>query len=223
MKPVGLKDPVISCIAFSSFRTKWGIQLFLASHSRHPERSEGSSYFSYHILVISNEVRNLVISRFALQDFTGFFRLRRQNDSQNIPRSRHPERSEGSSHFLYHNTRLYWMFRGYASQHDAKRFGVRMTAKTFRTLVILSTAKTTLEGECCSHACMDITEPKRLGHSPSSYISYHTLVTLSAVKGPVISRITFSSFRTKWGILLFLASHYKTLLDVSRLRLSTWR
>ena len=50
---------------------------------------------------------------------------------------RHSECSEESSHFLYHNTRLYWMFRGYASQHDAKRFGVRMTAKTFRALVIL--------------------------------------------------------------------------------------
>ena len=29
------------------------------------------------------------------------------------------------------------MFRGLASQHDAKHFGVRMTAKTFRALVIL--------------------------------------------------------------------------------------
>ena len=45
----------------------------------------------------------------------------------NIPRSRHPERSEVSSYFSFRNTRLYWMFRGYASQHDAKRFGVRMT------------------------------------------------------------------------------------------------
>ena len=58
-----------------------------------------------------------------------------------LPLLRHFERSEKSSYFSFRNTRLYWMFRGYASQHDAKRFGVRMTAKTFRALVILSAAK----------------------------------------------------------------------------------
>ena len=44
-----------------------------------------------------------------------------------LPLLRHFERSEKSSYFSFRNTRLYWMFRGYASQHDAKRFSVRMT------------------------------------------------------------------------------------------------
>ena len=74
---------------------------------RHSERSEESSHFLHRILVIL------------------------------LPLLRHFERSEKSSYFSFRNTRLHWMFRGYASQHDAKRFGVRMTAKTFRALVIL--------------------------------------------------------------------------------------
>ena len=90
---------------------------------------------------------------------------------------RHSERSEESSHFLYHNTRLHWMFRGYASQHDAKRFGVRMTAKTFRALVILLPILRHFERS-----------------EKSSYFSYHTLVTLSVAKGPVIFRFALQDF-----------------------------
>jgi hypothetical protein len=66
-------------------------------HLRHSERSEESSHFLHRILVIL------------------------------LPLLRHFERSEKSSYFSFRITRLYWMFRGYASQHDAKRFGVRMT------------------------------------------------------------------------------------------------
>ena len=87
------------------------IAVIFVMHLRHSEHSEESSYFLHRILVIL------------------------------LPLLRHFERSEKSSYFSFRNTRLYWMFRGYASQHDAKRFGVRMTAKTFRVLVILSTAK----------------------------------------------------------------------------------
>ncbi|SOD11575.1 hypothetical protein SAMN06298224_0241 [Fibrobacter sp. UWB16] len=94
-----------------------------------------------------------------------------------LPLLRHFERSEKSSYFSFHNTRLHWMFRGYASQHDAKRFGVRMTAKTFRALVILLPL---------------LRHFKR--SEKSSYFSYHTLVTLSAAKNPVISRITTQDF-----------------------------
>ena len=47
-----------------------------------------------------------------------------------LPFLRHFERSEKSSYFSFRITKLYWMFRGYASQHDAKRFGVRMTTQS---------------------------------------------------------------------------------------------
>jgi hypothetical protein len=42
-------------------------------HLRHSERSEESSYILHRILVILSVAKNPVISRFAIQDFTGCF------------------------------------------------------------------------------------------------------------------------------------------------------
>ena len=94
-----------------------------------------------------------------------------------LPLLRHFERSEKSSYFSFRNTRLHWMFRGYASQHDAKRFGVRMTAKTFRALVILLPLLRHFERS-----------------EKSSYLLHRILVILSVAKNPVISCITTQDF-----------------------------
>ena len=104
-------------------------------HLRHSERSEESSHFLLRILVIL-----LPLLRHFERSEESSYLLHRILVIL-LPLLRHFERSEKSSYFSFRITRLYWMFRGYASQHDAKRFGVRMTAKTFRALVTLSAAK----------------------------------------------------------------------------------
>ena len=54
---------------------------------RHFERSEKSSYFSYHTLVTLSAAKGPVISRFAIQDFTGCFEAMPLNMKLNVSAS----------------------------------------------------------------------------------------------------------------------------------------
>ena len=57
------------------------------------------------------------------------------------------------------------------ARNDDKAFSIVPSSEVLYNVILNGEAvKTTSKGECCSHACMAITEPKRLGLAPSSEV-----------------------------------------------------